>query len=59
MKPLGVKGNELSSAINADGEVLRQFRTVTSSSDTSKEINILRVHPIFIRFSPFYTNGSS
>jgi hypothetical protein len=59
MKPSSAKGNELSSAINADGEVLRQFRTVTSSSDTLKEINVPRVHPMFIRFSPLYSNGSS
>jgi hypothetical protein len=59
MKPLIVKGNELSSAINAEGEGLRQFRTVTSPSDTLKEINVPRVHTIFILFSPLYTIGTS
>jgi len=59
MKPLIVKGSELSSAINAEGEGLKQFRTVTSTSDTLKEINVPRVHPIFICFSPLYTNGRS
>jgi hypothetical protein len=54
MKPLSVKGNELSSAINVGGENLRQFRTVTSSSDTLKEINLPTVHPTFIGFSPLY-----
>jgi hypothetical protein len=58
MKPLSVKGNELSSAINAEGEGLRQFRTVTSPSDNLKEINLPRVHAILIRFSPLYTNGT-
>jgi hypothetical protein len=59
MKPLSVKDNELSSAINADGEDLRQFGTVTSSSDTSKEINLPTTQPTFIGFSPLYTNSSS
>jgi len=59
MKPLSVKGNDLSSAINADEEDLRQFRTVTSSSDILKEINLPTIHPTFTGFSPLYTNGNS